>query len=72
MVFFIDTFDKDIWGYFGKRDDPVYREDVLETFLKTDSEKEPFYEIDINPKGTIYDAYNIRRRTAGGGHRWNK
>ena len=66
------AYDKDIWSYYTQRDDPTCQEDVLEVFFKTDPQEEPYYNFEINALGTVYDAYNLRRQTAGGDHRWSK
>ena len=66
------AYDKDIYSYYENRDDPTCQEDVLEVFFKTDIKKEPYYNFEINALGTVYDAFNIRRGTAGGDRRWNK
>ena len=65
------AYDKDIWGYFTERDAVTCWEDVLETFIKPDKEKEPYYNFEINALGTVYDAFNVKRRAGGGdSHRW--
>ncbi|MCK5595453.1 carbohydrate-binding family 9-like protein [bacterium] len=66
------AYDKDIWGYYTKRDDTTYREDVLEIFLKPDAQKESYYNFEINALGTVYDAFNFKRSFAGGSRRWGK
>jgi len=66
------AYDKDIWGYHTERDAYTYEEDALEIFLKTNPEKEPYYNFEINALGTVYDAFNVRRDAAGGDHRWSK
>lgn len=66
------AYDKDIWGYLKKRDSFTCREDVLEVFIKPELEKEPYYNFEINVLGTVYDAFNVRKNTAGGDYRWSK
>ena len=66
------AYDKDIWSYYTQRDDSTCQEDVLEVFFKTDPQEEPYYNFEINALGTVYDAYNLRRQTAGDDHRWSK
>ena len=66
------AYDKDIWSYYTERDAPTCQEDVLEVFFKTEPQKEPYYNFEINARGTIYDAFNIRRQTAGSHYRWSK
>ena len=70
------AYDKDIWGYFTKRDSSTYQEDVLEIFFKSDSEEKSYYNFEINALGTIYDAFIEKNKSAGGGigqrwARWN-
>ncbi|MBI2447790.1 MAG: carbohydrate-binding family 9-like protein [Candidatus Omnitrophica bacterium] len=66
------AYDKDIWSYYKKRDDPTCTEDVLEIFFKTDPQKEPYYNFEINALNTVYDAFNVRRNASGSDHRWSQ
>lgn len=69
------AYDRDIWGYFRKRDSATCSEDVLEIFVKPDlrSELDCYYNFEINALGTVYDAFNVKRRAGGGGaHRWSR
>jgi hypothetical protein len=68
----LKAYDRDIWSYHKNRDDPTCYEDVLEVFFKTDPEKEPYYNFEINALNTVYDAFNIRRGKAGGDYRWKQ
>lgn len=68
------AYDEDIWGYYNKRDDPLYREDVLELFFKTNPDKNPYYEFEWNPLNTIFDALIPKRHAYGNLYRitrWN-
>lgn len=66
------AYDKDIWSYYTERDSKTCGEDCLEVFVKTHPELEPYYNFEINALGTVYDAYNVKRRAGGddGNHRW--
>jgi len=64
--------DKDVWGYLTKRDDPTCLEDCLEVFFKTDPDRSPYYNFEINPLGTVFDAFSPGPDFAGGYHRWKK
>ncbi|PIV63785.1 MAG: hypothetical protein COS11_05625, partial [bacterium (Candidatus Ratteibacteria) CG01_land_8_20_14_3_00_40_19] len=67
------AYDKDIWSYFKQRDSRTCDEDVLEIFIKTNPEKEPYYNFEINALGTVYDAFNLKRGAGGGDHhRWSR
>jgi len=62
--------DKDIWGYYTKRDESTCREDVSEVFLKPDIQKPSYYDFEINALGTVYDGFNVRRDA--GSDRWGR
>ena len=66
------AYDKDIFSYLTERDSNTCSEDVLEVFFNTFPDEEPYYNFEINALNTIFDAYNLRRHTAGGGHRWKR
>lgn len=67
---FFRAYDKDIYSYKTERDSWTYEDDVLEFFFQTDPAEEPYYNFEINALNTVYDAYNLRRATAGGDQRW--
>jgi hypothetical protein len=52
-----DCDDRDIWGTFYRRDQPIYDEEVVELFIGA-GEKAPvrYYEIEISPNGALFDA----------------
>lgn len=67
------AYDKDIWGYFKDRDSITSREDVLEVFIKPDLASDPYYNFEINPINTIYDAFNVKIGAGGADHhRWSR
>ena len=69
----IKASDKDIWALHTERDSPTCNEDVLEVFLKPYEDQSAYYNFEINPLGTVYDAFNVRRGAGGpDDHRWNK
>ena len=45
--------DADLRGTYTKRDDPIYREDVVELFIKPYEDKPFYYEFEVNPIGTV-------------------
>jgi hypothetical protein len=68
----IKAYDKDIWGYHTQRDSQTCSEDVLEIFLKPDKKDSAYYNFEINPLGTVYDAFNVKRGAGGEDHhRWS-
>jgi len=52
-----DCYDRDIWGTYTQRDEPIYDEEVVEVFL-TPGETDPtrYYEFEISPNGVLLDA----------------
>ena len=53
-----DCDDRDIWGTFTQRDDPIYDEEVVEIFLAAGAETPTEYaEIELSPNGVLFDAW---------------
>lgn len=52
-----DCEDRDAWGTFRKRDDPLWQEEVVEVFLAP-GEEDPvrYVEIEVSPLGVVFDA----------------
>lgn len=52
-----DCADRDAWGSFTRRDDPIYEEEAVEVFLAP-GEADParYFEIEVSPRGTLFDA----------------
>jgi carbonic anhydrase/acetyltransferase-like protein (isoleucine patch superfamily)/bifunctional DNA-binding transcriptional regulator/antitoxin component of YhaV-PrlF toxin-antitoxin module len=48
--------DTDIWGNFENRDDPLYDEEVVEFFLCPTGELRHYFEFEISPLNTLFDA----------------
>lgn len=52
-----DCEDRDAWGTYGLRDDPLYEEEAVEVFLAPGGEDPVHYiEIEVSPLGTLFDA----------------
>jgi len=49
--------DKDVWGYFEKRDDGTCQEDVLEVFIQPDPAAGHYYNFEMNALGTALDGF---------------
>jgi len=53
-----DCTDRDIWGTFTQRDDPIYDEEVVEVFLAPGPDTPTHYaEIEVSPNGVLFDAW---------------
>jgi hypothetical protein len=52
-----DCEDRDAWGTFRHRDDPLWQEEVVEVFLAP-GEEDPvrYVEIEVSPLGVLFDA----------------
>jgi len=52
-----DCEDRDIWGTFTRRDEPLYEEEVVEVFLAS-GEPDPlnYFEFEVSPNGVLFDA----------------
>ena len=51
-----DCQDRDIWGTYSERDDPIYDEEVVEIFLAPGPETPvDYYEIEVSPNGVLLD-----------------
>jgi carbonic anhydrase/acetyltransferase-like protein (isoleucine patch superfamily) len=48
--------DTDVWGNFEKRDDPLYDEEVAEIFLCPTGDLRHYFEIEVSPLNTLFDA----------------
>ena len=59
QTFFVrfDCQDRDIWGNYTRRDDPIYNEEAVEVFIAP-TEKDPldYYEFEVSPNGVLFDA----------------
>jgi len=51
--------DQDIWGTYTKRDDPVYREEVVEIFACPTCDLTRYYEFNVTPRNTVFDAFIV-------------
>lgn len=52
-----DCEDRDAWGTYRLRDEPIYEEEAVELFLAP-GEEEPvrYFEFEVSPRGTLFDA----------------
>ena len=48
--------DTDIWGTYTKRDDPVYKEEVVEVFASPFCDLKRYYEINVSPRNVVFDS----------------
>ncbi len=55
-----------LWATLTRRDAIVYRDDDFEVFLDPDGDGEAYFEIEINPLGTVLDLFLDRPYSRGG------
>jgi len=48
--------DRDIFGSYSGRNEPIYTEDVVEAFLAPDSDPRRYFELEMNPRGAWFEA----------------
>jgi hypothetical protein len=52
-----DCDDRDIWGSYTQRDEPIYDEEVVEVFLGPgEADPKHYYELEVSPNGVLFDA----------------
>lgn len=58
--------DRDIWGTYQQRDDPLYEEEVVEAFLSPSGDVRHYYEFEVSPRNVVFDAavHSPHRRRA--------
>ncbi len=58
--------DDKIWATYEDRDDPLYREDVVEVYIDPDADGKNYLEIEVNPLNTIFDLWLTKPYSSGG------
>lgn len=68
-----DCDDRDIWGTYTRRDEPIYDEEVVEVFLVAGSE-EPvhYFEFEVSPNGVLFDAVIDNPTSTRADLRWDE
>ncbi len=49
--------DEDIWTTYKRRDDPLYKQEVVEIYVDADGNGKTYYELQISPRNMVFDAY---------------
>ncbi len=58
--------DPDVWGSMTHRDDLLWHEEVIEILCDPDGDGLNYFEVQVNPLGTILDLFLAKPYTAGG------
>jgi Carbohydrate family 9 binding domain-like len=64
-----DIEDPDVWSEYGRRDDPLWNQEVFELFVFGDAERRDYLELQVSPRGTVFDARFAHYRK--GDEAWN-
>ncbi len=54
--------DDDIWSTYTKRDDPIYKQEVVEFFIDANRNRRDYIELQVSPAGVIFDSFFPRYR----------
>jgi Carbohydrate family 9 binding domain-like len=57
-----ENLDTDVWGNYAKRDDTLWKEEADEVMIDADSNGKSYIELQVSPRGTIFDTYLPTRR----------
>ena len=58
-----DCEDDYVWGTVTEREGPIWEEECVEIFVNPANTAHQYYEINISPKGTLFDACILNPRT---------
>ncbi len=58
--------DEYIWATYEDRDDPLYKEDVVEVYIDPDADGKNYLEVEVNPLNTIFDLWLTKPWSDGG------
>jgi len=62
----IEMEEPDLWGTLTERDAIVYNDNDAEVFIDPDGDSHNYYEIEVNPLGTVFDLMLIQPYRDGG------
>lgn len=54
-----DCEDTDVVAHFDQRDDPTYKDDAVEIFIYPGKNRNLYYGLEMNARGTLYDYFYI-------------
>src|SRR5581483_12093733 len=68
-----DCEDRDIWGTYTQRDEPLYEEEVVEVFFAagTDDPKN-YFEFEVSPNGVLFDTTVSNPTSTRADLRWDE
>jgi len=54
--------DQDIWSAFKNRDENLWTQEAVEVYIDADGDKQDYIELQVSPRGVIFDSYFPRVR----------
>ena len=64
--------DHDLLATYGQRDEALYTQDVVEVFIDADGDQKSYTELEVSPRGTLFDAlFPSYRKNLDRSKRWN-
>lgn len=58
--------DEYVWGSYTERDSPIFTEECVEAFICPSGKIRQYYEINVSPRNTVFDAFILNGREADG------
>ena len=68
---FVQVEDPDVASQYTGRDDPLWKEDVVELFIDADRNRRGYVELQVNPRGAHFDAWFPVTRARPHHFEWN-
>jgi hypothetical protein len=61
----VEVEDRDVATQYKKHDEPIWKEDAIELFIDADGNGKGYIELQVNPRGTMYDSWYADVRPGG-------
>jgi len=58
--------DEYVWGEYTERDSQIFTEECVEAFICPSGQFRQYYEINVSPRNTVFDAFILNGREPGG------
>lgn len=68
---FVQVADPDVYSEFTKRDDTLWKQDVVELFIDADRNRRGYIELQVNPNNAHFDAWFPKTRGQTHHFEWN-
>ena len=61
--------DDYVWGTYTERDSPIFSEECVEAFICPSGKLRQYYELNVSPRNTVFDAVILNGRNEDGSNR---